>query len=225
MEPVTLRFWWFSNAWCAGGCRVPAALVILLHCFVVVLLCVAAQSPVSLTALDLFARRSVSHRAVESLISLNDYEIENVTARREVVHAGNEAQHPSKTKSKSGDHEDMDCCSPKSWCPRTGSVFTWSVEGEYVSDGGNLINQTTEDGIEAHDEAAVFVTLRSGHAFGIRATTDTHSKDIFVFASRVNFVANFARTQPAESQHLLSLNPRRHDFDTAVFQKLDRPIG
>lgn len=203
----------------------PAALVILLHCFVVVLLCVAAQSPVSLTALDLFARRSVSHRAVESLISLNDYEIENVTARREVVHAGNEAQHPSKTKSKSGDHEDMDCCSPKSWCPRTGSVFTWSVEGEYVSDGGNLINQTTEDGIEAHDEAAVFVTLRSGHAFGIRATTDTHSKDIFVFASRVNFVANFARTQPAESQHLLSLNPRRHDFDTAVFQKLDRPIG
>lgn len=66
------------------------------------------------------------------------------------------------------------------------------------------------------------MTLRSGHAFGIRATTETHSIDIFKFASLVNFVTNF-QTQTAESQDLLYLNPSRHDSQKAVFRKLVMP--
>ena len=72
------------------------------------------------------------------------------------------------------------------------------------------------------------MTLRSGHAFGIRATTETHSIDIFKFASLVNFVTNF-QTQPAESQDLIQknaplyLNPSRHDSQKAVFRKLVTP--
>ena len=96
----------------------------------------------------------MQHRAAESFLSLNDYEIANVVARREVVHSSNQASPPKPARESGTDCSCNGCweicgcrCCNCSDSDPSWNLLTWSVKGEYVSDGSNLIDRTVQDNV------------------------------------------------------------------------------